>query len=267
MIKTVRFVRREPHLTPEQFRWRYLTQQGARLSKAVELTPIVRATTAFLVPEQITTYTPGNQLPMETDFDAVEQLYFPTAAALRSTAESGVLEALTAEEEGLADNGAEVDRIVMVEDVMALRPEPEDDGVQRLKMIRTVTRKAGLDIYQFRDYWMNHHRRLEMGGIRLGSRYRINVSFSLRQTIRVALPDGKLTIEDGDTAYDGFMDIYALAGTDFPAEYSTRVFPDHTRRDERNFINFDAPLYRAIMDEFVVATRSPYENPRHPEGA
>jgi hypothetical protein len=259
MIKTVRFVRREPHLAPEQFRWRYLTQHGARLSKAVELTPIVRATASFVAPEQITTYTPGNQLPVPIDFDGVEQLYFRTAADLRATIASGVLEALTAEEEGLTDNGAEVDRIVMLEDVMAVRPEPQDSGVQRLKTIRTITRKAGLDMYQFRDYWMNHHRRLEMGGIRLGSRYRINVSFSQRQTIRVALPDGKLTVEEGDTAYDAFMDIYALAGTNIAGEYSTRVFPDHTRRDERNFINFDAPLYRAVMDEYVVASRSAFD--------
>jgi hypothetical protein len=256
MIKTVRLLRRHPALTPEQFKWRFLLPNGAGLRQAVRLTPVCRATVSFLASRQITTYTPGNQIPVETDFDAVEQLYFRTGADLRATIGSGMLEAIVADEDGLVDHGTEVARIIMLEDVVALRPEPQDSGVHRLKTIRTVIRKAGLDIYQFRDYWLNHHKVLEFGGIRNGSHYRINVSFSQRQTIRISVPDGKLAVDEGDTAFDAFMDIYALLGTDIPAQYASRPFPAHTRRDETNFINFDAPLYRAVMDEYVIADRA-----------
>jgi hypothetical protein len=255
MIKTVRLVRRDPALTPEQFKWRWLTQHGATLRQAVEVTPICRITASFLAAEQITTYTQGNQLPKDIDFDAVEQIYFRTGNDLRSTVSSGLLGELTLAETGLADNGSGVARVVMLEETMASRPEAEDGAVHRLKTIRTITRKKGLDMYQFRDYWHNHHKIIEMGGIRGGNSYRINVSFSQRQTIRVSLPDGKLTVDDGDTEYDAFMDIYALVGTDIPAQYASRPFPAEVRRDETNFIDLEAPLYRAVLDEYVVATR------------
>jgi hypothetical protein len=255
MIKTVRLVRRDPGLTPEQFKWRWLTRHGAVLRQAVEVSPICRVTASFLTPEQITTYSPGNQLPRETDFDGIEQLYFRTGADLRQVLGSGLLEELTADEAGLSDNGPEAGRVVMLEEVMAVRPETEDAGVHRLKTIRTIARKKGLDMYQFRDHWHNHHKIIELGGIRSGSSYRINVSFSQRQTIRISLPDGKLTVDEGDTDYDAFMDIYALLGSDIPAQYASRPFPAEVRRDETNFINFDAPLYRNIMDEYVVGNR------------
>jgi hypothetical protein len=225
------------------------------LSKAVELSPICRTTVGFLAPEQITDYTPGNQLPMDIDFDGVEQLYFRTGQDLRSTVASGLLEELTVAEEGLSENGPEVSRVVMLEEEMASRPEPDDGAVHRLKLIRTITRKRGLDMYQFRDYWHNHHKVTELGGIYSGPTYRINVSFSMRQTIRVSLPDGKLTVDDGDTAFDGFMDIYWLMGTSVPAVFASRRFPPEIRRDERNFIDLDAPLYRAVVEEYVVASR------------
>jgi hypothetical protein len=211
----------------------------------------------FLAPEQITQYTPGNQLPMDIDFDGVEQLYFRTGLDLRSTAASGLLEELTVAEDGLAENGPEASRIVMLEEEMASRPEPDDTAAHRLKLIRTITRKRGLDMYQFRDYWHNHHKVTETGGIYSGPTYRINVSFSMRQTIRVSLPEGKLTVDDGDTAFDGFMDIYWLMGTSVPAVFANRPFPPAIRRDERNFIDLDAPLYRAVVEEYVVASRIP----------
>jgi hypothetical protein len=257
MIKTVRFLRRDPSLTPEQFRWRFLTRHGALVAQAVNLSPICRATASFLAPQQITTYTPGNQLPKDIDFDAVEQLYFRTGDDLRRTLASGLLEELTVSENGVSDNGAEVARVVMLEDVMAVRDEPEDAGVHRLKTIRTIERKPDLDMYQFRDYWHGHHKVIETGGIYSGATYRINVSFSLSQTIRVSLPDGKLTVDEGDTEYDAFMDLYALMGTDIPAQYAARPFPAEVRRDERNFIDLDGPLYRAVMEEYVIASRVP----------
>jgi hypothetical protein len=255
MIKTVRLLKRDPSLTPEQFKWRFLMRHGALVTQAVELSPICRVTASFLTPQQITTYTAGNQLPKDLDFDAIEQLYFRTAADLRSTLGLGLLEELTVAENGMSDNGAEVARIVMLEDVMAVRAEPEDSGVHRLKIIRTIERKPELDMYQFRDYWHNHHKVIETGGVYSGSTYRINVAFSLSQTIRISLPDGKLTVEEGDTEYDAFMDLYSLLGTDIPAQYSSRPFPAEVRRDERNFIDLDGPLYRAVMDEYVVANR------------
>jgi hypothetical protein len=255
MIKTVRLVRRDPGLTPEQFKWRWLTRHGAILRQAVELTGMCRATASFLAPQQISTYTSGNQIPVDIDFDGVEQLYFRTGADLRETLASGLIEELTAHEAGLSDLGSEVARVVMLEEVMAVRPEAEDAGVHRLKIIRTIARKQGLDMYQFRDYWHNHHKIIELGGIRSGASYRINVSFSQRQTVRVSVPDGKLTVDEGDTEYDAFMDIYSLLGTDIPAQYASRPFPPEVRRDETNFINLEAPLYRAVLDEYVVANR------------
>jgi hypothetical protein len=53
------------------------------------------------------------------------------------------------------------------------------------------------------------------------------------------------------------MDLYTLHGTDIPAVYASRPFPYQTRRDERNFIDFDAPLYRVVMEEYEVAGEVP----------
>jgi hypothetical protein len=52
---------------------------------------------------------------------------------------------------------------------------------------------------------------------------------------------------------DATTDIYYPAGTEVWVGYETTPFEETTRRDERNFINFDAFFRRAIVEEYVLA--------------
>jgi hypothetical protein len=255
MIKLVRLVRRDPGLTPDQFKWRWILSYGPWQRQAVASRAVCRVTASFLAPKQIDGLAPLEQPHMPIDFDAIEQLYFTSRRNLERTLESGLLADLAAGENGLCDNGGEILRTVMLEETMALRREPEDGAAHRVKTIRTLTRRKNLDMAQFRDYWHNHHQVIEQGGIRLGSMYRINVAFSMQETVRLDLPSGKLTVTEGEDFpnFDAFMEPYYLLGTDVAAAFATRAFPPQIRRDEINFLDLDAPLRRAVMDEFVIA--------------
>lgn len=250
MITTLRFVRRRPGLSPDEFKWGWLGGHAALLRSIAAVAPVAGATASFTTTAQIADYGDGSRPPETVDFDGVEQLYFATMADLREVVSSGALAAITADQAGWADPTRPCERTVMLEDVMARRAERDDAETRRLKFIRTVQRKPGLDLFEFRDHWHNHHRHLESHSIRLGPTYRINVMFAMNQVIVVDGAD--VTVKEGDGVVDGVVNLYTLTGTDIPQLYARRTFRPEVRRDEERMIDVDAAFYRAVLDEFTI---------------
>jgi hypothetical protein len=253
MIKAIRLVRRNPDLAPHEFRWRWLLEHGSALREAVAQSPLARATASFARERQITDYGEGHQVPVELDFDGMESLYFPTLGALREALDSGVLAALDRSLATVAAEAPDVPRHVTLEETMARRPDCDallGNGT-RMKLARTLIRKEGTDLYQFRDHWHNHHRHIETRSIYLGPTPLINVSFSIGQVVG----GGELRApadRDGVMGFDGVIEIFFPSDLDLLGMYSTPFTPE-TRRDELNFLSMDAPIRRALMDEHVLA--------------
>jgi hypothetical protein len=252
MIKTMRLVRKPAGAPADEFRWNWLLTHGSAVREAIAQSPIDHATASFAAPVQITNYGEGHQVPVEQDFDAIESLYFPSLPHLRAALDSGVLATLAASLDAVTDGGGSVPCAVTLEETMQRRPDTDavlGDG-PRQKLARTLVRKEGTDLYQFRDHWHNHHRVIETGGGWLGKSPLTNVSFSIGQVL-----DGSelRPTADGDglMSLDGVIEIFSSPDVDVANSYGFK-FPAEVRRDELNFLSMDAPIRRVIMLEHVI---------------
>ncbi|MFH5824665.1 hypothetical protein [Georgenia sp. AZ-5] len=249
MITTVRFIRRDPSLSAEAFKWQYLATQGSMWAQLAKFTPLAGVAASFVGPDQIQSYRDDRGVPpVPVDFDAIEQLSFATLSDLREFVATGALLQVAEQERGLIDEPTTAVRSVGHQEAVAARAEPSHDRPTRLKTCLTVHRRADQDLYQFRDHWMTHHRILEEVAVKMGALYRIHVAFSLGQRVELRADGAALVPEDG---FDAFMDMYALPGTDLVAAYEVPLAPE-VLRDEDNFINRDIPSRRAIMHEYSI---------------
>jgi hypothetical protein len=253
MIKTFRLWRKSGDLTGAEFKWHWLTHQAALQREVVRFAPIRRVTVSFLGPRQISTYAPGHQVPVPIDFDAVESLYFDNVPDLREALSSGALGVLEKAQRATAEPHPDVPWTVTLEEVMgeARNAASLISAAGNLKIFRIVSRKRDLDRVQFRIYWHNNHGLLERANpFTGGSTLRTTVAFGVGQVIT---GDALEPAEDTPAAIDCTNEHYFRDGAEPWVFYETQPFPAETRRDELNFINFDAPVRRALMQEYVVA--------------
>jgi hypothetical protein len=252
MIKTFRLWQRADDLPPAEFRWRWLTHQAALWREASHFAPIRRVTVSFLGPRQITQYAPGHQVPIDIDFDAVESLYFDTVPELRETLSSGVLTVLEKAQSADAKPNPDVPWSVTLEEIMgqARNADKLISPNGNLKIFRIVSRKRDLDRVQFRIYWHNNHGLMERAGPFVGGTIlKTAVAFNVGQQIG---GDKLEPAVDSPNSIDCTNEHYFRAGAEPWVFYETVPFPAETRRDEMNFINFDSPVRRALMEEYVV---------------
>lgn len=253
MIRAVRLLPRPADQSDPELRWNWLLKHGPVAREAVAQSEIARITASFATPEQIVEYGAGHQVPVRQDFEAEEAVYFPTFEQLRSALASGVLSALDASLDTVLPGASAVPRVITIEETMARRPDAEAvlGANPRTKLLRTLKRKPDIDLVQFRDYWHNHHRIIEMLGVYMGGLPLILVSFALGQTID---GDEIRDIEDRDGLMDldGVIEIFSAPGVDALSGYRL-PFPATIRRDELNFLSMDAPIRRVQLQEHVLA--------------
>jgi hypothetical protein len=255
MIKTFRLWRRADDLPPAEFRWRWLTHQAALWREASQFAPIQRITVSFLGPRQIGHYAPGHQLPIDIDFDAVESLYFDTVPELQETLGSGALTVLEKAQALDATPNPDVPWTVTLEEIMG-RARNAGQLINpngNLKLFRIVARKSDLDRTRFRIYWHNNHGLMERSGpfVR-GMILKTAVAFNVGQQI---VGDKMEPAVETPDSIDCTNEHYFRAGVEPWVFYETTPMPAETRRDELNFINFESPVRRAIMQEYVVVDK------------
>jgi hypothetical protein len=252
MIKTFRLWQRADDLTPAEFRWKWLTSQAGLWREAAHFSALRKVTVSFLGPRQIDRYAPGHQVPIDIDFDAVESLYFDTVPDLRETLASGALAALEKAQSADAKPNPDVPWTVTLEEMMgeARNADQLISPNGNLKIFRIVSRRRDLDRVQYRIYWHNNHGLMERAGPFVGgSILRTAVAFNVGQHI---VGETLEAAEDNPHNIDCTNEHYFRAGAEPWVFYETVPFPAETRRDEMNFINFDAPVRRALMQEYVV---------------
>jgi hypothetical protein len=252
LIKTFRLWQRADGLTPAEFKWHWLTEQAALWREAARFSAIRGVTVSFLGPRQISTYAPGHQIPIDIDFDAVESVYFDNIPELRETLSSGVLAALEKKQRATAQPNPDVPWTVTLEEIMgeARNAASLIDPVGNLKIFRIVSRKRDLDRVQFRIYWHNNHGLMERAGPFVGgTTLRTAVAFNAGQII---VGDRLSPAEDTPHTIDCTNEHYFRGSAEPWVFYETVPFPAETRRDEMNFINFEAPVRRALMQEYVI---------------
>jgi hypothetical protein len=252
MIKTFRLWQRADDLSAEEFKWRWLTQQAALWREAAQLSQIQRVAVSFLGPRQIAHYAPGHQVPVDIDFDAVESLYFDTVPDLRAALAADLIRVLEKAQLTDAKPHPVVPWTITLEEVMgeARNAEQLINPNGNLKIFRIVSRRRDMDRTQFRIYWHNNHARLESAGPFIGgTTLRTTVSFNVGQVIG---SEGLEPATDIPESIDCTNEHYFREGAEPWVFYETVPFPAETRRDEMNFINFDAPVRRALMQEYVV---------------
>jgi hypothetical protein len=144
---------------------------------------------------------------------------------------------------------------VVLEEPMGEAPDAADivTGKGDLKLFRIVHRKAGLDLAQFRAYWHHHHEIDDLDAPFIGGQgmKRVLVSFSTGS----AIIDNELSPIEEDqpgNLIDSTVEIYYEPSADPWKAYATIPLPAAIRRDEVNFINFDLPARRAIVQEYVI---------------
>jgi hypothetical protein len=253
VIKTFRLWRRDAGLSEQEFKWEWLTRQGQLARETIPASPIRRATVSFLGPRQITHYAPGHQLPIDIDFDAVESLYFDSVPDLRSTVASGLLEVLDTTQRRLAQPHPDVPWTVTLEEVMGEAPDASTVISPRgnLKLFRIVSRRRDLDRVQFRIYWHNNHGLMERANPYVRKIFlRTAVAFNVGQTINGFELEPAVDTPD---SIDCTNEHYFRGGAEPWVMYETQPMPAESRRDELNFINFEAPVRRALMQEYVLA--------------
>jgi hypothetical protein len=255
MIKTFRLWRKADDISAADFRWRWLTAQSALWSDIARFSALQRACVSFLGPRQIASYAPGHQRPVPIDFDAVESLYFDSVPELAAALASGALTVPESAAAAIGEPHPDVPWTVTLEEIMG---EARNGGrlispAGNLKIFRIVSRKRDLDRVQFRIYWHNNHGRLEKASpFTGGTTLRTAVAFNVGQVIAGgALEPAK----DTPDAIDCTNEHYCRAGAEPWVFYETVPFPAETRRDELNFINFEAPVRRALMQEYVMVDR------------
>jgi hypothetical protein len=255
-LRAIRLWRRAAPLEPEQFRWRWLTGHAAHQRLAGDYAPISRITAAFVGPRQIGTLAEGHQAAIDIDFDAVESYHFELMEDLRACLASGVLASLEEQAREFAEPHPTVPWIVTLDELMgeSTRAGRVISGVGDRKMFRTLSRAKTMDLTQLRHYWHGPHRLFEMASpYKGGWAMRTHVSFSLGQRI---VGNALQAVDDtdiGDT-YDAVLDSYYPVGhgADPWVTYETVRFPPEVRADEMHFVNFDAHLRRAVLEEYEI---------------
>jgi hypothetical protein len=256
MIRTIRLVRKPAGQSDEEFRWAWLLRHGSIVREAVAQSDIHKVTASFADTEQISEYAEGQQLPVPLDFDAVESVYFPTVVHLQAGLASGVLDALDASLDAVTDSGGSVPRVVALEETMARRSDTDEvlGSGPRKKLLRTLKRKEDIDLFQFRDYWHNHHKIIEMDRAYMAPMPLTNVSFSRGHTIA----DGEIRSiaeSDGVMDFDGILELFFAPDYD-PIPFYKQPFSPEIRRDELNFLSMELPIRRAVMHEYTIAERT-----------
>lgn len=265
MLKTFRLWKRGDGVSAEEFKWRWLTEHAAAQREAVRFAPIERVTASFHWPRQIQSYAPGHQVAIPTDFDGVESLHFRSVADLKETLDGGVLRVLERHLRAFAEPHDEVPWAVTLEEIMGDAPDTHDHrtGVGDLKLFRILSRKEGMARLAFRMYWHNNHRILEAAapftnhpGSKPGQRHlRTSVCFNTGQVI----VDHTVRAADdfeSPNSIDCTNEHWYTSNSEPWEFYETVPFPDEVRQDELNFINFEAPVRRSLMGEYVIAARS-----------
>jgi hypothetical protein len=255
VIKTFRLWQKAGDITAADFKWQWLTSQSALWRDVTRFSGVRRVCVSFLGPRQIASYAPGHQVPVPIDFDAVESCYFDSVPELSQALASGALAVPQAAAETIAQPHPVVPWTVTLEEIMgeARNAARLISPAGNLKIFRIVSRKRDLDRVQFRIYWHNNHGLLERAGpFTGGTTLRTAVSFEVGHVIAGGALEPAAETPD---AIDCTNEHYFRAGAEPWVFYETVPFPAETRRDEMNFINFEAPVRRALMEEFVLADR------------
>jgi hypothetical protein len=255
LVKTIRFIKRRPDLTPEQFKWHWLIRHGPVLKQVVEMSAARKIVASFVADKQIAAFSPGYHLAAApAPFDAMETIYFTHVREARQFFRTGLAEVVHEAERAFCDLETEpVIRTITLEDVMAERQG--SDKIHRrtgqLKTVRTVNRIKELDLFQFRDHWTNHHKILETRSVRVGACFKFVVNFAIGEIITGTLLEDMQVVQ-GEPEFDVVMENYYETEEDVATFFNSGHKPA-VRRDELNFIDLERPIFRTVMEEYTVA--------------
>ncbi|HUF86477.1 MAG TPA: EthD domain-containing protein [Thermohalobaculum sp.] len=221
MIKLARLLKRKPGLAVEAFQERWFTGHGPLVAAAPGLIGYVQAHAL------VQGYRKG-----ELIFDAVEHLTFASPADLEAFRRSPEAARARAEEAGLLDTARTVELPVEVHLIKDGAIPP--GGV---KNIEFVTRRPGMQLGAFRDYWRQVHGPL-------AARIPPICRYEQHHTVLEAYEDGRRP------AYDGLAVTWFHSTADMKAGAQTPEYAE-TRADEPAFLP-DGHLPTIITREHVL---------------
>jgi uncharacterized protein (TIGR02118 family) len=233
--KYIRLIKRAPAVSLEQFRQQWLEGSAEVDKRALTNSPVRR------IVKNVST----GEVAMggvEPPFDAMLALYFDSLADAKATCSAGKLATLFGGDPSYFAAGATTQEMIAEEYQMGEKPNAASvlGGQRRLKIIRTVYRRNDLNLQQFKDYWLQNHRRLEDVVIRESPVVRIVATF--------AVPAG---LDGMEPPFDGMVELYFRSAEDIRKMFASSI-PAMMRKDEENFVQMDAPAIRFVAQEFRI---------------
>ena len=229
MFKIVRWLRRNPRLSLEQFRGRWLSEIGEMTASR---NPIHKLVLSFSTGEVALG---GTDAP----FDVMVAGYFDRFEQLTSILSGPAARELQPGGDTLVDTFVAPLQIIAEETLMAERDGAEGalSNSGQLKVVRTVFKRRDLTNAQFKQYWLDNHSRLKGNAIGSPGVKRIVATFAIPQ--------------DEPPAIDGMVEIY-FEGIEHVRKMFAGAVPGVMRKDEENFVQMDAPAVRVVTEEFVI---------------
>ena len=235
-IKIVRLVKRRADLSLAQFKNYWLTRHAEHERRAIEATPLQKVVASIATGEVAL----GGTVP---PFDGMVSLYFKSLEDARATLSGPATAAMREDAKNFVALSDMPPQVFADEYLISEKPDagPSMKPTGQLKIIRTVYRRRDLTHAKFKDYWLNHHSRLEHKVVQTTGVQRIVATF--------ALPDDHKGPE-----FDGVAELYFNRLEDIRAMFAGPV-PAMMRRDEENFVQMDAPAVRLVAEEYVIGDK------------
>lgn len=112
-----------------------------------------------------------------------------------------------------------------------------------IKVVLEMKKRKDLTREQFKNYWLNHHKNLELASLKRDPVKKIVVSFSTGEVI-----NGK------ELPYDALVELYFDSIEDMKAQFAGDR-DELMLKDEVNFIDPAAPRVFVLTEEYVIGEK------------
>jgi uncharacterized protein (TIGR02118 family) len=113
-----------------------------------------------------------------------------------------------------------------------------------IKVVIPMKKRPDLTFLQFKDYWLNHHKNLELDSLKRDPVKKIVVSFATGEVMGAPKPP-----------YDALVELYFASIEDMRKQFSgnrDRVMIE----DEKNFIDPLDPRVFVVTEEFIIGEKA-----------
>jgi uncharacterized protein (TIGR02118 family) len=237
MIKLLRYVKRRPDMTQEQFKDYWLNNHVELQRWMLANTPMLRIEVLFATGEMV-----GGKTP---PFDSLVQGTFPNIEDMHAVMSSDVPKRLLADETNFVDQSAELIRVVTDPYVVAEKQNVDYHlgSAPMIKLLRYVKRRPDLTQAQFKDYWLNKHVELQRWMLANTPMKRIEVFFATGEMVGGKKPPFDSLVQG---TFPTIEDMHAVMSSDIPKRLLA---------DEANFVDQSAELIRVVTEAYVVAEK------------